>query len=74
MAKLAHYVRIAGWRCSMAINNETDEAQFDKSRQRAAKIEELQRLVDAGLESGISGRSMTEILETARTRAQSYSK
>ena len=37
--------------------------------ERAAKQEEMQRLITEGLESGISVRSMADILKAARDRA-----
>ena len=40
-----------------------------RDQDRQAAIAELQRLVDEGLASGVSDRSMGEILETARARA-----
>ncbi|MDP6688259.1 MAG: type II toxin-antitoxin system ParD family antitoxin [Alphaproteobacteria bacterium] len=39
-----------------------------REQDRLAKIENLQRLVSDGLESGISERSMTEILDLARSQ------
>ncbi len=38
-------------------------------QERAAKIAELQKLVDEGLESGISDRNMNDILNAARKKA-----
>ncbi len=38
-------------------------------QERASKIAELQKLVDEGLESGISDRNMNDILDAARKKA-----
>lgn len=38
-------------------------------QERAGKIAEMQRLVTEGLDSGVSNRSMDEILEAARSTA-----
>ncbi len=40
-----------------------------RDQDRHNKIAELQRLVAEGLESGVSNRSMNEILESARLKA-----
>ncbi|WP_282611307.1 type II toxin-antitoxin system ParD family antitoxin [Pelagibius sp. Alg239-R121] len=40
-----------------------------RDQERQDKIANMQRLVDEGLSSGISGRSMGEILEAAREKA-----
>ena len=40
-----------------------------RDQDRAAKIARMQRLVDEGLESGVSDRSMADIREEARARA-----
>jgi antitoxin ParD1/3/4 len=40
-----------------------------RDQERAAKQEELQKLITEGIDSGISTRSMKEILKTARDRA-----
>jgi antitoxin ParD1/3/4 len=40
-----------------------------RDQERAAGRAELQRLITEGMESGISGRSMDEVLETGRARA-----
>lgn len=40
-----------------------------KDQERATKIAELQRLIDEGLESGISTRSVDEVLRAARAAA-----
>lgn len=42
-----------------------------KDQERRDKIANMQRLVDEGLASGISDRSMDDILADARSRAQS---
>ena len=39
---------------------------IERDQERAAKLEEMQRLITDGLESGISDRSMQDILEAAR--------
>lgn len=44
-----------------------------RDQERSDKIAAMQRLVDDGLASGISGRSMDEILADARTRAEKES-
>jgi antitoxin ParD1/3/4 len=41
-----------------------------RDQERAAKLAELQRLITEGIESGISERSMDEILEAARKEAK----
>lgn len=38
-------------------------------QERRNKIAELQKLIDEGLESGVSERSMDDILQTARMKA-----
>lgn len=38
-------------------------------QERRSKIAELQKLIDEGLESGVSERSMDDILQTARMKA-----
>jgi len=38
-------------------------------QERASKIAGLQKLVDEGMESGISGRNMNDILDAARKKA-----
>ena len=40
-----------------------------RDQERADKLAELQRLITEGLDSGISGRSMAEVLAIARTQA-----
>lgn len=40
-----------------------------RDQERADKLAELQRLITEGLDSGIGTRSMTEVLEIARTQA-----
>ena len=40
-----------------------------RDQERAAKLEELQRLITEGIESGISDRSMEDILRAARKQA-----
>jgi antitoxin ParD1/3/4 len=40
-----------------------------RDQERAAKLAELQSLITAGLESGVSGRSIEDILEAARAQA-----
>ncbi len=40
-----------------------------KDQDRVSKIAAMQRLVDEGLASGVSDKSMTEIREEARARA-----
>lgn len=40
-----------------------------RDQERAAKMAELQRLITEGIESGVSGRSMDEILAAARQEA-----
>ena len=40
-----------------------------RDQERAAKLVELQRLIDEGIASGVSSRSMNEILAEACTRA-----
>jgi len=40
-----------------------------RDQDRHNKIAELQRLVTEGIESGVSSRSMNEILESARLKA-----
>lgn len=40
-----------------------------RDQERADKLAELQRLIDEGLASGVSSRSMDEVLQEARTRA-----
>jgi antitoxin ParD1/3/4 len=40
-----------------------------RDQERAAQHEELQKLITQGLESGISTRSIADILEAARERA-----
>jgi antitoxin ParD1/3/4 len=40
-----------------------------RDQERAGKLAELQRLVDAGLSSGVSARSLDEVLQEARARA-----
>jgi len=46
-----------------------------RDQERAAKVAHMQLLVTEGLESGVSGRSMGDILKDARTRLaeESYS-
>lgn len=44
-----------------------------KDQERNDKIAAMQRLVDEGLASGISSRSMDEILADARARAEKQS-
>ena len=40
-----------------------------REQERVGKVAELQRLIAEGVESGVSDRSMDEILKLARTRA-----
>jgi antitoxin ParD1/3/4 len=40
-----------------------------RDQERAQSLAELQRLITEGIESGVSHRSMEEILEIARERA-----
>jgi antitoxin ParD1/3/4 len=40
-----------------------------RDQERASKTAELQGLIDQGLASGVSRRSMDEVLQEARTRA-----
>jgi antitoxin ParD1/3/4 len=40
-----------------------------RDQERLDKITNMQRLVDEGLNSGVSGRSMGEILDAAREKA-----
>lgn len=40
-----------------------------RDQERAGKLAELQGLIDEGLASGVSNRSMDEILQEARLRA-----
>ncbi len=40
-----------------------------RDQMRADKLAELQRLITEGLESGVSDRSMAEVLELARSQA-----
>lgn len=42
-----------------------------RDQERADKLAELQRLITEGLESGVSTRSASEVLEAARKRAKS---
>jgi antitoxin ParD1/3/4 len=42
-----------------------------RDQERAARLAELQRLITEGLESGVSDRSMTEVLAMARKRTKS---
>jgi antitoxin ParD1/3/4 len=39
-------------------------------QERVAKLAELQQLIAEGLESGVSDRSITEVLEAARRRVR----
>lgn len=41
-----------------------------RDQERASKVAELQRLVTDGFESGISDRSMTDIVEAARRQVR----
>ena len=41
-----------------------------KDQDRAAKIEQMKRLVNEGLESGVGDRSMNELLQAARAEAE----
>ncbi len=41
-----------------------------RDQERAARLAEMQRLITAGLESGISKRSATDLLHAARKRAR----
>ena len=41
-----------------------------RDQERAEKLAELRRLIEAGFASGLSDRSLTEVLETARRRAR----
>lgn len=45
-----------------------------RDQERAAKLAELQGLITAGLESGVSGRSIEEILDAARAEASGASR
>ena len=40
-----------------------------QDQERAGKIEQLQRLIDEGLASGMSNKSIDQILEVARKQA-----
>lgn len=40
-----------------------------RDQERAGKIEAMQRLVDEAIESGVSDRSMSDVLERARRQA-----
>jgi antitoxin ParD1/3/4 len=40
-----------------------------RDQERAAKLLELQKLIDEGIESGLSSRSMDQVLEAAREKA-----
>lgn len=40
-----------------------------RDQERVAKLAELQQFITEGLESGVSDRSVTEVLEAARRRA-----
>lgn len=40
-----------------------------RDQERADRLAELQRLITEGLDSGVSGRSMAEVLEVARGQA-----
>jgi len=40
-----------------------------RDQERAAKIEAMQRLIDGGMASGVSERSVEEVLAEARRRA-----
>jgi antitoxin ParD1/3/4 len=40
-----------------------------RDQERAAKLAELQKLITEGIASGVSGRSMEEVLEAARQEA-----
>ena len=57
----------AGGRYGNASDYVRDLIRRDQERQQ--KIAELQRLVDEGLESGVSTRTMKELLAEARRRA-----
>jgi len=41
-----------------------------RDQERAGKLAELQRLIDEGLSSGVSTRSMDNVLQEARARAR----
>jgi antitoxin ParD1/3/4 len=41
-----------------------------RDQERAAKLAELQKLITEGIESGVSGRSVNDILEAAREQAR----
>ena len=41
-----------------------------RDQERAEKLAELRRLIEAGFASGLSDRSLTDVLETARRRAR----
>ncbi|MET4701127.1 antitoxin ParD1/3/4 [Constrictibacter sp. MBR-5] len=41
-----------------------------RDQERVAKLAELQQLIAEGLESGVSDRSITEVLEAARRRVR----
>lgn len=45
-----------------------------RDQERADTVAELQRLITDGLDSGIAGRSMTEVLEIARAQAVTASR
>ena len=40
-----------------------------RDQERAGKLAELQKLITEGIESGVSARSMDDLLKTARERA-----
>ncbi|HJU15878.1 MAG TPA: type II toxin-antitoxin system ParD family antitoxin [Stellaceae bacterium] len=42
-----------------------------RDQERAGKLAELQKLIDEGMESGISARSLDDLLKIARERAAS---
>ncbi len=41
-----------------------------RDQERSDKLAELQRLITEGLDSGVSGRSMGEVLDAARQQAR----
>jgi antitoxin ParD1/3/4 len=41
-----------------------------RDQERASKLAELQRLITEGLKSGVSDRSISEVLEAARKQAK----
>lgn len=41
-----------------------------RDQERTDKISHMQKLVSEGLESGVSGQSMTDVLQSARTQVR----